>query len=344
MLARRGGIIAEGDVIIVFHGHDDYRPLKVTSRRELHCKEGRFKHDDMIGARFGSRIKGLSNNKIDTAVPTLLLLQNSPDLWTLAVPHRTQIIYNTDIAAIIFGLRVKTGSVVLEAGTGSGSLTHSFARAVAPTGKVFTFDFHLGRAQEARREFQENGVAAAGDNVGVVSGWRDVCTPGKNDPEGEPLVDVESIVQLEQHPPAGFGLPALCADAVFLDVPSPWTAIDNVQHVLKPNGMLCTFSPCIEQTQRTCDALRKDPSEFVDIRTVEVLTKFFDPVFKRRRLETSDSAQDSRNSSESSTVIHFTPQQTSKGHSAYLTFSRRRLSRIDDKVALSTTPEPPKCE
>ena len=332
MLSRRGGVIAEGDVIIAFHGHDDYRPLKVISRCELHCKEGRFKHDEMIGARFGSRIKGVSNNKGDATAPTILLLQNSPDLWTLAVPHRTQIIYNTDIAAIIFGLRVKAGSVVVEAGTGSGSLTHSFARAVAPTGTVFTFDFHLGRAQEACREFLMNGVAAHGDDVGVVSGWRDVCTTGQNNPAGDPRMDIASIVSLQEQPLAGFGLPQCTADAVFLDVPSPWAAVENVLHVLKPNGILCTFSPCIEQTQRTCDALRKDPSEFVDIRTVEVLTKFFDPVFKRRRVEMATSSDAATKTTES-TTIYFAPQQTSKGHSAYLTFSRRRLGRMEETQA-----------
>ena len=36
---------------------------------------------------------------------------------------------------------------LLRAGTGSGSLTHSLARAVAPTGHVHTFDFHALRAQ-----------------------------------------------------------------------------------------------------------------------------------------------------------------------------------------------------
>jgi hypothetical protein len=48
---------------------------------------------------------------------------------------------------------------VLESGTGSGSLTHSLARAVAPSGHVFTFDFHELRAQEAKEEFKRHGLA-----------------------------------------------------------------------------------------------------------------------------------------------------------------------------------------
>ena len=71
--------------------------------------------------------------------------------------HRTQILYLADIALICTFLELKPGSVVLESGTGSGSLTHALARAVAPTGHVHTFEFHQDRCATAENEFVRHG-------------------------------------------------------------------------------------------------------------------------------------------------------------------------------------------
>ncbi|KAG8473881.1 hypothetical protein CXB51_034096 [Gossypium anomalum] len=68
------------------------------------------------------------------------LLASTPELWTLVLSHRTQILYIADISFVIMYLEVVPGCLVLESRTGSGSVTTSFARAVAPTGHVEDFE------------------------------------------------------------------------------------------------------------------------------------------------------------------------------------------------------------
>ncbi|KPI83912.1 hypothetical protein ABL78_7048 [Leptomonas seymouri] len=312
MLSSRGTIAREGDVVLVYHSHQNITPLQLQRGAVLHCKAGKFEHNDIIGHPLGTYVTGRSNQKNDPRAATVLILQNSADLWTQAVPHRTQIIYDTDIAVILLNLRLGPGKHVVEAGTGSGSLTHSLAKAVAPDGCVYTCDFHKQRCLEARGELRRNGV----DSHLVCSQWRDVCTTNVGPAD---VVDgVDADVESMETPLTGFGVPPSSVDAIFLDVPAPWAAMENVCYVLKEGGMLCTFSPCIEQTQRTVEALRAAPHHFVDIRTVEALTRFYDPVFKR--------ARDARDHDR----IKFRPCLVSKGHSAYLTFARRRHFKSEE--------------
>jgi hypothetical protein len=58
------------------------------------------------------------------------LLRPTPELWTLSLPHRTQIVYLPDISFITNELRVRPGSRVIEAGKGqqtNGILGRSFS-------------------------------------------------------------------------------------------------------------------------------------------------------------------------------------------------------------------------
>ncbi|KAA3454344.1 tRNA (adenine(58)-N(1))-methyltransferase catalytic subunit TRMT61A [Gossypium australe] len=43
--------------------------------------------------------------------------------------------------------------------------------------------------------------------------------------------------------------------------------------MLKQDGTLCSFSPCIEQVQRSCETLRSD---FTDIWTFEILLRMYE--------------------------------------------------------------------
>lgn len=227
-------IAQAGDTCVVYCTFAHMYSVKLACGDVFQTKYGALKHDDVIGRTYGT--------KVQCSRGYVYVLRATPELWTLTLPHRTQIVYTRDISLVTLQLDLKPGSVVCEVGTGSGSMTHALARTVAPNGHVYTFDFHEHRAQVAQKEFQEHGL----DSV-VTCAHRDVCQDG-------------------------FGIEGL-ADAVFLDLPHPWKAVDAAAAALKPGcvGRLCSFSPCVEQVQRTCEALRAHG--FVDVVTWECLER-----------------------------------------------------------------------
>ena len=119
------------------------KALVVKKGEQLQNRYGLFKHTDWIGKPYGCRVSGRTGGFVHLLAPT-------PELWTCVLSHRTQILYIADISFVISYLELRPGSIVLESGTGSGSLTTSLARAISPSGHVHTFDFHEERASSAR--------------------------------------------------------------------------------------------------------------------------------------------------------------------------------------------------
>ena len=129
---------------------------------------------------------------------------------------------------MLFKLELKPGMRVVESGTGSGSRSTSIMRAILPSGHLFTYEFNQNRSERAREDFTRFGFVGAGV---VTVTHRDVLANGfilKNEEEGTTLVGEGTI------------------DAVFLDLPSPQDAIGHAYQVLRKQGRLCNFSPCIE--------------------------------------------------------------------------------------------------
>lgn len=136
------------------------------------------------------------------------VLPPTPESWTVAIPHRTQVVYTPDYSYILHRLRVRPGSVVVEAGAGSGSFTHAAARAVfngydgrkRKRGRVLSYEFHEQRAEKLVTEIREHGLEEV-----VKLTYRDVCRQGFN---------------LSQEDMDDGEVPLV--DAVFLDLPAPW--------------------------------------------------------------------------------------------------------------------------
>ncbi|KAI9450426.1 tRNA methyltransferase complex subunit Cpd1 [Lactarius psammicola] len=228
--------VAQGDLVIVWLTRDSVQSLVVTPGNEFNSRYGHYRHSDLVGIPYGSKVASRTGKGF------IHILRPTPELWTLALPHRTQILYLADIAFITSWLHIRPGSVVIEAGTGSGSFTHSIARTVGSTGRVHTYEFHEARAKKAADEFARHGMS---DIVSLAH--RNVC---KN---GFTVTDT--------------------ADAVFLDLPAPWEAIEHAKSALRKDRLtrICCFSPCIEQVLRTVSTL--NDAGFTDITMYETLLR-----------------------------------------------------------------------
>ncbi|PIL22402.1 hypothetical protein GSI_15090 [Ganoderma sinense ZZ0214-1] len=226
--------IAAGDVVIAWMTRDILQPLVIAPGKELNSKYGYYLHSDLVGVPYGSKIRSRNGKGF------IHLLRPTPELWTLALPHRTQILYLADIAFVASWLDLKLGSKVIEAGTGSGSFSHSVARTIGPTGHLWSYEFHETRASKAREEFTRHGM----DDI-VTLTHRNVCKDG---------FTVEDTV-----------------DAVFLDLPAPWEAVEHAKKALRKNRTtrICCFSPCMEQVLRTVSALNE--AGFTEITMYETL-------------------------------------------------------------------------
>jgi len=211
------------------------------------------------------------------------VLPPTPESWTTSLPHRTQVVYTPDYSYILHRVRARPGSVLIEAGSGSGSFTHAAARAVfngcpesvpqldeaagststkRKVGRVFSYEFHADRYMKVREEMKQHGL----DGIVTVT-ERDVYGQGFSIPETAT---------------AKYTAPS--ANCIFLDLPAPWQALPPLTRgsstespsPLDPHQAvhICTFSPCIEQAQKTVSALRR--FGWLDIEMVEMQQKRID--------------------------------------------------------------------
>ena len=237
--------IQPNSLVVVFESFDNLRFCYATPGQIYTNRNGNFHHDDFIGKPFGCKVRSRNNR----GYGFMYLLKPTPELWARSLNHRTQIIHELDASMIIYYLNLRPNMIVCESGTGSGALSHCILRTIAPAGRLYTYEFNQLRAETARKEFERNGV---GHLVNVCH--QDVC--GKTLSEAT-AASSDGDAGDNSITGGGFGRPQGSVDAVILDLPEPWLAIPHAAHCLKPNARIATYSPCVEQSQRTVTVLRQ---------------------------------------------------------------------------------------
>jgi len=207
----------------------------------FHTHRGILKHDDLIGRPWGSQVFSHQGS------PFFLLQPSLADILT-DLPRRTQIMYPKDIGFILTQMSVGPGQRVLEAGTGSGSMTVAMAHAVGPAGKVISY--------ELRPEFQKLAIKNL-ERLGL---------------EGRVEFKLGDIA-------AGFTETDM--DAAFLDVANPWDYVPQVRAALKPGGFLSSLLPTFNQVSQLLSALRREHFAFIEV--CELLLRYYKPEPSRLR-------------------------------------------------------------
>ena len=205
--------------------------LRADKERQFHTHKGYIDLSRMIGLPFGSELVSSTGSVFYVLRPT------THDL-IMHSARRTQIMYPKDIGLIVLKLGLSSGSQVIEVGTGSGAMSVAAAMAVKPLGHVHTYEARPEFAEIAEKNFRR---AAVLEHVTIH------------------LTD------------ASQGIEGTDFDAAIMDIGDPWPVIPLIHNVLGGGAPMVSFSPTINQVEKTCSLLLQ--VGFANIHTMEVFIR-----------------------------------------------------------------------
>lgn len=228
------GDLEPGERVLLIDTRDRRYMITLETGGEFHSHHGILRHDDLIGSPEGLIIRTSKGASFHVFRPTL-------SDYVLKMRRGAQVVYPKDIGAIVTYADIFPGATVIEAGSGSGSLTLALARAVGPEGRVISY------------EVREDHHAQATTNI---EAWY-AGGGGKPDNIELRLGDIFTEV------------PETAADRMVLDLPEPWHAIGSATGALAPGGILCCYVPTVPQVMQTVEAMKRNAFAFIS--TFEVL-------------------------------------------------------------------------
>jgi tRNA (adenine57-N1/adenine58-N1)-methyltransferase len=230
-----------GDVAQLVSAQNKRFTIMLVPHGQLHTHRGILNHNDLIGLPWGSEIKSHLGSSFILIQPTL------SDIL-LDIKRNTQIMYPKEIGFVLVNMGIGPGKHVLEAGTGSGSLTTALAYMVGAEGHVTSY--------ETRPEMQRLAIK----NLERL-GLRDRVT--------FKLSDIKD------------GFDEVGVDALYLDVPNPHDYIAQVKVALKPGGPFGAILPTTNQVSTLLVALKREYFAFIEV--CEIFLRFYKAVPNRLR-------------------------------------------------------------
>ena len=233
------------DLVLLVTGGGKRHLLRLQPGRQFHSNLGKVMHDELIDLPYGYTVYSHLGH-------AFLLLEPSLDDRMTRIKRNTQIIYPKDAAMIVRRLSLQAGSRVIEAGTGSGGLTVALAWAVAPSGRVFSYEIRDEHVEVARSNLEKMGLL--------------------------PYVELHNASILD-------GFNQSNVDALVLDLRTPWIFLEQAHKALRPGGFFTALVPTTNQVSELLHGL--EDSSFADICVEEVLVRNYKPVPDRLRPDDS---------------------------------------------------------
>jgi len=228
--------VKENDLIFLILDGKRRWLVQVRAGESFHSHRGLIEFDDIIGKDYGTVV---FSKPYETQGYKFFVLKPLPSDYVVHMSRKTQIIYPEDAGLILLYSGIGPGSVVIEAGCGSGALTCILGNYVRPNGHIFSYDIREKSLKNARKNVEraklENFVSIEFGNI------------------------ITDDLNLEK------------VDSVVLDLGDPWNAVEKVAKYLKLSGTLVSFSPTIEQVKKTTFAMGEN--SFVEVNTYELIKR-----------------------------------------------------------------------
>ena len=217
----------EGDLILLIGSKQKYFIFPLIHGGTFQTHRGIVNHDDIIDQKWGTEIFSHKGSPF-------YLFQPGIEELIMTTKRNTQIMYAKDIGYLLLKLNIVSGTKVIEAGTGSGSLTQVIAAVIGSEGHLYSYEVRPEMQNLAKKNLKRLGVGVE-----------------------------ERVTFIDKNIENGFDQNNI--DAIFLDVPNPCDYIDQVKTALVPGGFFGTILPTTNQIIKLLIELRRQKFAFIEV-------------------------------------------------------------------------------